>query len=397
MSLKILGLNDFCTACGACISACTQNALQLIPNDEGFYYPTLNDCKCTNCKACEKVCHILNPMKVDGEKLTYTPYMVQANSDELLRKSSSGGFFAMLSNAILNDGGVVYGARYNYNKERLEHCSTDVCSIEELRKSKYIESYMGNTFCDVYKNLKTGRPVLFCGTLCQVKGLKSFLSMKKACFDKLILVRLICHGVPSNKFFTEYKHFEERRKKSKVYHIDFRPKNHGWWSSNLIMKFENGKILDEDHTINYYYYCFQHNLFLRKSCYHCKLLNEIEGDFTIGDFWGIHIYNPGNKDNRGLSLVLVQSQKAKDIFQLIRKIADVRELPMNSVEYIYGDMAWRKSSLPESERLMISVKDIGYMPALQKQIGNTIKINKVSNTIRNSLIWKILRKIKSVL
>ena len=241
MLLKILHIEDTCTGCGACVSTCPKHALTLSYDREGFYYPQIDIDKCVNCHVCENSCHVLNAQVPASPSLNFKAYMIKAKDKDVVRKSSSGGAFTLLANIILEDGGIVYGARYNYDKERLEHCSSDKCSMDELRKSKYIESFLGETFKDVREQLLTGRKVLFCGTPCQIEGLHYYLETKKTDTSNLLLVRFICHGVPANQFFTEYKHYEEKKHKSKMISFDFRPKTNGWRSSDWKMTFANGR------------------------------------------------------------------------------------------------------------------------------------------------------------
>ncbi len=391
--LKILDVKDTCTGCGACVSICPKQALDLSYNEEGFYYPNLNENKCIYCKACEKVCHVINHPISDKINREYIPYMLKASSPEIVAKSSSGGMFSLLANWVMERNGVVYGARYNYEIERLEHCSTELCSLDELRKSKYIESYMGTSFKLVANDLKNNKYVLFCGTPCQIKGLKSYLDFRKISQEKLVLARFICHGVPSNSFFTEYKHWEERRKKAKVTHIDFRPKTKGWRTSNLLMNFSNGKFLDELHNSNYYYYYFQHNYLLRSSCYKCKQIYEICGDFTIADFWGLNTFQPHNKENEGLSLVLVQTEKAIEILEDISKQCSILEkLPQSAVDYIYKDTDWRKSCEEDRSSMIEQVQKYGYMKSVVRKVRKQVIKNKIHFYLANSKLWKIIRR-----
>ena len=250
MALMILGIEETCTGCGACVSVCAKNALILKYNEEGFYYPQLDTGKCVDCKLCEKVCHVLNNKVPEKPSRNYEAYMLKAKDKNIVQRSSSGGVFSLLANEIIKQNGVVYGACYNFEKERLEHVSSDDCSLEELRKSKYIESYTGDIFKYVRQRLVEGRKVLFCGTPCQIEGLHKYLEVKRVATTNLLLVRFVCHGVPSNRFFTEYKHYEERKVDSKMISFDFRPKERGWRNSDWKMNFANGK----EETGRYYYY-----------------------------------------------------------------------------------------------------------------------------------------------
>lgn len=396
MPIKILHLDDKCTGCGACTSICAKRALTLEYNKEGFYYPLLDAGKCVECRLCEKACHILNkPINKEKDR-NFTPYMLKANDEDLVNKSSSGGIFSLIANEVLNEGGIVYGARYNFEKERLEHCSTDECSLDELRKSKYIESYIGNTFADVRKQLNTNRKVFFCGTPCQVKGLLTYLETKKTYIENLITARFICHGVPSNKFFTEYKHWKEKKVGSKITDIDFRPKTRGWKTSNIVLKLQNGRTVDELYQENYYYYYFQHNYLLRTCCYNCKMLNEKQGDFTIADFWGISMYDKDCKDNKGISLVLSQTSKAKDILQSIKVDCSIIELPQNAIDYIYKDPESKKVLLAKRTEMMREVIEIGYMRHAIKMVKKDILKFKLKNRIvkllKSTGLWKIIKR-----
>lgn len=396
--LRILDIDDTCTGCGACVSVCAKGALSLVYNEEGFYYPKVNPDLCIDCHLCEKSCHAINKPIREEINRDFVPYMLKAKDDDLVKKSSSGGIFSLMANEILSKGGIAYGARYNFDKERLEHSSTDECSLDELRKSKYIESYMGNTFADVRKQLIANRKVLFCGTPCQVKGLLTFLETRKTSTENLITVRFICHGVPANKFFTEYKHWKEKKVGARITSLDFRPKTRGWWESNLVMKFSNGKIFDEPYRVNYYYYYyyFQLNSLLRTCCYDCKQLHEPVGDFTIADFWGIRMYDPSNKDNRGISLALVQTEKAQNMLNLINNQSQVEELPQSAIDYIYKDAPYKKTLLERRASMMREAIEIGYMPHAIKTLRGRIIKEKAKNCFKNILkksgIWKIIRR-----
>lgn len=398
--LKILELDSTCTGCGACVSVCSKGALKLEYNDEGFYYPKHDISRCVNCRLCEKVCHVLNaPVSGDYISREYEPYMVVAKNPEVVRKSSSGGVFSVLAEKILSEGGVVYGARYNYETERLEHTSTDKYPLADLRKSKYVESYLGNTFADVKSHLKSNRKVLFCGTPCQVRGLITFLKVTKSETTNLVTLRFICHGVPSNRFFTEYKQWKERKVGALMVSVDFRPKTRGWSESRFLMTFANNQVCDEAYQENYYYYCFQKNYLLRQSCYQCNQLCEITGDFTIADFWGIMFMNDAKQiynAEKGISLVLLQSEKAKLLFEEIRNKCDVATLSQSAVDYIYKDAPRKKSLLATRAEMMKQVIDKGYMRYVSRTFIGAVMKAKAKRYIKTILkitgIWKLLGK-----
>jgi len=391
MPLKILHIKNDCTGCGACVSLCAKHALKLEYDEEGFYFPHLNQDKCVNCGACDAICHALNTEQPREPSKNYKAYMLKANDADLVKKSSSGGVFSLLANRVLKEGGVVYGARYNFDEERLEHCSTDNCSLDELRKSKYIESYMGETFRDVASQLQGGRKVLFCGTPCQVEGLSYYLKKRKVAITNLLLVRFVCHGVPANKFFTEYKHYEEKKHHSLMKSFDFRPKTNGWRSSDWKMSFENGKTETGPYYYYYYYYYyyFQLSNLLRRSCYSCKRVFQEIADITIGDFWGIHFYRPDNKDQDGISIVLVHSMRGQQAIMSLQNGCAIEEIPSTAVGYIYREAEGRVNKQRERDEIAKEIVQDGYMTIAKKQLRLIIIKRKISNKI-----YMLLKPIK---
>lgn len=189
---------DLCTGCSACFNVCPHNAIQMIADDEGFSYPHVNTEKCIECKLCEISCPILAEQDSWG-KLNPAVYAMWNNIDRCV--SSSGGAFSSFARSILDQGGVVYGATLDGNFV----CShKEIKSVDELavlRGSKYMQSDIGDSFKNVKKRLRQNYKVLYCGTPCQIAGLKSFLQKS---YDNLLTIDLACHGVPSNIVFQKY-------------------------------------------------------------------------------------------------------------------------------------------------------------------------------------------------
>ena len=397
MPLKILQINETCTGCGACVSSCKTGALTLMYDSEGFYYPKLDNSKCINCKQCEKNCHVLNSPAAKANR-KYTPYMVKALSKEILQSSSSGGVFSLLANLCLSKEGIVYGAAYNFSNERLEYGSTNKIKLQALKKSKYIESYAGKICKEVGEDLKKGKLILFTGTPCQISALKHYLSCHKINQSNLLLIRFLCHGVPSNKLFTQYKHWEEARNKSTIIHFDFRPKSRGWRQTDMQIKFKNGNIVTEPGNCNLYYkaYYDPENLLLRKCCYNCTQIFRDTADLTIADFWGIKKYQPDNKDNEGISLVLTHSDKGEEALTSISKDAIIEQLPQQAIDYIYKDNEHKQSLYNKREEVMTKIANIGYLNYALKKYSMKIKKEKIKNTTIVPA-KKIIKRIKEII
>lgn len=363
MSLRILDIDSVCTGCGACASICPKNALSIVsmPKMIGFYYPSVDENSCVQCGSCEKVCPKLNPVDTDTKEEPKAAFMLQALDNEVLEKSSSGGVFSVFAQEVINRGGVVWGSAYNYDLERLETISTESTSLEKLRKSKYIETYSGTIFREVKQQLKADRWCLFVGTPCQVTGLNHFLKQTKTPQDKLLTVRFVCHGVPSNEYFRNTKSQIEKTNRGNVAEFVFRSKINGWRESgNLQVLLDNGKSnYYTGANLIYFSSFFKHEL-LRRSCYSCKEICKVESDFTMGDFWGVFRYKPEYKDNRGLSLLLVHSQKALDFFESIHSSFHYESLPARSYAYIYEEATTKERMFSDRIKMEKYVKALGY-------------------------------------
>lgn len=299
-----------CNGCHACYSICPQRCISMIENEEGFLEPKIDKDKCLDCNLCVLNCPVNNNHTRNIEK-ELTSMVVINKNDEIREISSSGGVFAEIANYILEKNGSVYGAGFNQNFEVQHMRIIDKSKLYKLQGSKYVQSKMGNIFLEVKKDLKENRFVLFTGTPCQVEGLKSFLGKE---YDKLYTQDIICHGVPSPKAWKKY--IEEF--KGNIKSISFRDKTLGWKRFSMKVETNNEKYinpLDKDIFLQ----SFLQNLNLRKSCYNCncKKVNR-QSDITLADFWGIDKIDKKYYDDRGTSLVILQSEKGKDLYEQIK-------------------------------------------------------------------------------
>ena len=71
---------------------------------------------------------------------------------------------------------------------------------------------------------------------------------------------------------------------------------------------------------------FLADLYLRRSCYNCQYKGNYSlADITLGDFWGINIICPEFDDDEGVSLVLIRSEKGKELLQKISTNLIIKE------------------------------------------------------------------------
>lgn len=309
-----------CTGCNACYSKCPVDAIRMEPDVEGFLRPVIDWHICTKCNLCEKVCPVLVPCKVLD---THPPKVFAAwSKDENLRISStSGGVFSELAKKVLADGGYVFGARYRSDFTVEHHGIDDLSDLPLLRQSKYMQSEMGHTFREVEKQLGTGAPVLFCGTPCHAAGLLSYLG--KA-YENLTVCDFICRGVTSAAVFEAYLSDLEKQHESSVKTLQFKNKEIGWNQFCTRIEFEDGQVYLKDRNGDAYMRGYlKHNLYVRPSCYDCKF-KEIPrvSDISLADFWGIGNTRPHLDDNKGTSMVMLNTGTAESLFAECRRFLE---------------------------------------------------------------------------
>ena len=310
-----------CAGCYACYSVCPKKAITMQEDEEGFRYPVVNDELCIQCEACGKVCPVMHPVPVKDNAIPQT-YAAINEDWEVRRESSSGGVFHLLAEKILEAGGTVFGAGFD---ENWEVCHQEVYSKEQLPKlqvSKYVQSRIEDTFMQVRKELQQGKKVLFSGTPCQCAGLQSYLQRP---YDNLFTVDCICHGVPSPGVWRKYLAY--RRQGNEIGTISFRNKNLSWERYLLLFFFKNSnKYLGEDQYHDLYMRGFLQDLYLRPSCSVCKFRKQNRPvDITLADYWGVQEAEPEMYDGKGTSLVFIQSEKGKKLFDQIqakKKVSD---------------------------------------------------------------------------
>lgn len=290
-----------CTGCSACVSVCPRQCITMREDKEGFIQPYINTSQCIECHKCEKTCPILNPETIDDSYETKA--FAAINKDEEVREqSSSGGVFYALAEWVINQGGVVFGARWNDKWEVVHDYAEDIEGVKAFMKSKYVQSIVGDTLLQTKKFLEDGRWVLYSGTPCQLGGLRAYLGKK---YEKLIQVDIICHGVPSPGVWRSY--LKDYYKNEQILNINFRDKKDGWLGFNVVTT-TNNRIIYEKQMENPYFRYFLTNVYLRESCYDCKYRSYHRlSDITLADFWGVDKLCKEIFDNKGTSIVFVHS------------------------------------------------------------------------------------------
>lgn len=313
MTNNIKTLKDTeCTGCGACLNVCPVGAISMLENSEGFLYPQIDEEKCMNCGLCKKTCPAINPNYKNNKSPECYAYMA---SDEERLKSSSGGAFPVLAHWFINNGGYVAGAVWTKDYQVEHIVSNNLDDIERMRNSKYLQSDTKNCYKEIKQLLEDDKKVLFTGTPCQVAGLKLFLQKD---YNELYCVDVICHGVPSPKIFKKY--IDENYDRNEIKSINLRAKHLiGVRPWHVEIGYSNNKeyILTGD---DIFYKAFLYDIALRKSCTNCNFAKlPRQGDITIGDFWGIELYDKHIDDKKGVSVLLSNNKQGETLLKVFKQ------------------------------------------------------------------------------
>ena len=398
-----------CCGCSACAERCPKQCISMREDEEGFLYPLIDETICIDCGLCENVCPVINQSEV---KKPIVVFAAKNPNDEIRMKSSSGGVFTLLAEKIISEGGVVFGAKFSADWN-VVHCFTEnIEGLEGFRGSKYVQSAIGNSYKQTENFLKNGRKVLFSGTSCQIAGLKNYLHKT---YNNLFTVDVICHGTPSPSVWRQYLdsiiHPKGVVGKNSVSlslneipvlsGISFRDKSTGWKKYGFVLRKRSAygadkntvssplndsfSFVKETLDVNVYMQGFLHNLYLRPSCFYCpSKKGKCGSDITLGDFWGIQNYHPEIDDDCGVSCVLLNTEKGRQIYESL----GVLNYSCTYEEILRGN--------PSLEHSVTKPKQ---STAFWKRFGNedfSVIVYSLIKSMQPSFLRRIVRKIKSI-
>lgn len=316
-----------CSNCGACYNICPVSAIS-VNSEKMFYSLSVDSEKCVKCGLCKEVCPVNNP---EQKQNLVNAYMGYNRDEDVVKNSSSGGAFAAIAEYVLEKGGKVFAAAFSDDFRAVEFKSTDEVSLEKLMRSKYVESYVGNSFQKIKKELTDGQLVLFCGAPCQVAGLKRFLKKE---YENLITCDFSCEGMASHKTYIEYLENIENKLKAPVSDVNFRAKLYGWSRHSIKITAENGKEYKNFAMADPYFYSFIGSAInLRDYCLECKFPENHYADIILADFWAYKRLSKVQNDDTGLSLVISNSQKGEEILQAISDKVTFTKLELEKASY----------------------------------------------------------------
>lgn len=383
-----------CCGCGACVNICPKGAIDMKEDEAGFIFPAVDKALCIECGRCVSVCVFNEKARgaADGEPEVFAAVYQDRT---VLEESSSGGVFTSLARAVLDKGGAVFGAAWT-DDLGLEHiCVQTEHDLKKLRGSKYVQSDTKKTFQQVRQMLKAGRPVCYCGTPCQIAGLKAFLGKDD---ENLLTVDIICHGVPSIRMLRDDLKAVAGDRYDQISDVRFRDKRRGWTVKGSVIT--GDKRIKYDPGTSPYYFFFLKGEIYRESCYNCRFPQENrQGDITLGDYWGIRselIRQLGDVNpDKGISCVLVNTPKGRKWFDAAASSLSVAPSSRANAEKRNGQLTHSSQPLPEHKMLLDGYIQKGHA-AVEEGYKKHTK-DHIVRFVKNMIPAKIKRKLKDVL
>ena len=305
---------DNCFGCFLCEAVCPKKCIQKTKTLDGFYLPTVINDSCIECGKCLSTCPIRQewgnkPLEIMG---------VRHNDSSVLKNSTSGGAFTAITDWIIKNDGVVFGATFDNEYTVVHTCASDYEGRDRMRGAKYVKSDTIGVYGQVEEILKSGKYVLFSGTPCQVAAMNSFCKSKQLPREQLFTVDLICHGTPSPGIFADYIRIL-KKKYGPLVSYTFRDKEIGWHGQNVTARFESGKMVRTG-FVKYFGALYSRSYITMDSCSSCKYASFSRvGDITLGDFWGVEKHYSNYSDNQGVSLVMINSERGKLLFDRVKE------------------------------------------------------------------------------
>lgn len=376
-----------CCGCYACYNICPPKCIHMQADVDGFWYPVVEIDECTECGLCEQICPILKEKSADN----YQPlaYACINNNEAIRLESSSGGLFSLIAEQVIEDGGVVFGASFNKELE-VEHSFVETKEeLGKLRGSKYVQSRIGETYKKAKEILDLGRKVLFTGTPCQIGGLKSYLGKS---YSNLLCVDIVCHGVPSPLVWKKYVDYRQEKAGSAVQRISFRRKDDGWKRFSVSFLFKNNTEYRETMDKDLFMRAFLKDVCLRPSCYACgfKTIHR-QSDITLADFWGIQNILPDMDDDKGTSLIFVNSKAGQAIIEQIVDKMQYKEVDI--VEAVRYNPAAIKSAVanPHREKFFEELDKLTFDELVKKYCTDklSVRVKRKTKLVASAILKKL--------
>ena len=378
----MISKRGICTGCSACFNICPKNCIQMKENNYGEICAYIDEKYCIHCKKCEKICPNNRELVANNSNLAFISWR---KDKKACVDSASGGIASVISEKIIRDGGIVYGASYAKSMELVCTRITQLDELEKLKGSKYLQSAIGYCFRSIKRDLENGYKVLFISTPCQVNGLYAYLKERE--YENLFTCDLVCHGVAPYKYFKEeVLYLKEKYKLKSIQDVRFR----GKFDFCFTMWGENNQLLlKKSHKTDYYFMPFLKGINLRESCYSCIYAqNQRISDITLGDSFQL-IKSLYKIKNTKSSNVLINTEKGQLLFDSI--LSEIISIKC-SVEDVINDSISFRQPFPRHNKSLIfkeNYRKFGYSKGIRKTIGKEIficHIDRILSYLKRRLI-----------
>lgn len=305
----------------------------------------------------------------------YSGYL---KDDNKLMKSASGGAVTAFAEAIIRQGGCVFGVSYSDDFKSVEYiCCDTLDDLNRIKGSKYCETK--KHFALLGEKLQEKKAVLFTGLGCDVAAALTYCKTRGINTENLYTIDIICHGPVSALVYKRFVEDLENKYKSKVVEFICRSKKEGWSSSSFMkVIFENGKVLETPFDYTDYGYIFSH--YAMQRCEKCRFKgSQHQGDLCVGDYWGLKANDVGWNKN-GVSIIAVQTEKGKKLLNMLGEDFVIQETDA-------------KFAFEHNPMYLKSRKSLGDY----KKLYDELRENALNETLRKKSeyrIWK--KKIKEI-
>ena len=310
-----------CTGCGACLYGCKNGAVELHDFYDYGIRPVVNG-TCVNCSECLSVCSGFTnyPYKIDTNT-TPIPELLEdwgpvleiwegyATDKTTRHNGSSGGIATALSLYCLEHEGANGVVHINADKDKpwLNRTIFDT-SRDGISKSCG-SRYAPASPCDGFKYIETSKSAVFIGKGCDISSLrntqKSFPALRE---NLLCAIGIFCAGTPSTRATLNLLD-SHKTPPTSVHELRYRGMG---WPGNFAIRRTGELKFTPYATYKESWGFLQRYRPLR--CYLCPDGTAETADISCGDPW----YRSPNNETDGYSLVLVRTERGKQILEAAR-------------------------------------------------------------------------------
>ncbi|MBQ9688289.1 Coenzyme F420 hydrogenase/dehydrogenase, beta subunit C-terminal domain, partial [bacterium] len=174
--------------------------------------------------------------------------------------------------------------------------------------------------------------------------------------------------------------------------MNFRPKDKGW-GVIVVTRYIDGKPKYISTLRDSFMKAFLNNLSLNDCCVECRF-NKLPrvADITMGDFWGVDLYDKSINDKKGLSVVLVNSQKGQEMFDKIKSDGVCTELPLEVAIKFNHNIVGTTLPHPKRDEFFERLNDESLEKLTARLVGKVAMFKESVNMILPQKVTRFIRK-----